>query len=103
MCGASTYRLIKSLVSPEKVTDHSFEELVSRVKKHFHPKRSVIVERFNFNSRRQSEGETVATFVAELRKIAEFCEFNDTLKDMLRDCIVCGIRDKKGFHYFHKG
>ena len=39
-------------------------------------------------------GETVATFVAELRKIAQYCEYGVVLSDMLRDCLVCGIRDK---------
>ena len=36
-------------------------------------------------------GETVATFVAELRSIAEFCNFGASLEDILRDQIVCGI------------
>ncbi len=36
----------------------------------------------------------MATFVAELKKISEFCNYRDSLSDMLRDHIVCGIRDK---------
>ena len=38
---------------------------------HFNPKPSPIVKRFEFNSRSQKEGESIAVFVAELRKIAE--------------------------------
>ena len=37
--------------------------------------------------------ETVASSVAELRSLAEFCNFGDTLDVMLRDRIVCGIND----------
>jgi hypothetical protein len=33
-------------------------------------------------------------FVAELQKIAEYCDF----KELLRDRIVCGIRDKNVQH-----
>ena len=33
------------------------------------------------------------TFIAELRSLAEFCNFGDTLEPMLRDRIVCGIND----------
>ena len=36
-------------------------------------------------------GETVATFVAELRQLSEFCEFGASLEYRLRDRLVCGI------------
>ena len=39
--GASTYRLIRTLVSPDKVTDVSFEEIVEKAKTHFNPKPSL--------------------------------------------------------------
>ena len=35
----------------------------------------------------------MATYVAELRSLAEFCNFGQTLEAMLRDRIVCGIND----------
>lgn len=37
--------------------------------------------------------ETVAHYVAELRKLTEYCEFGDTLDDMLCDKLVWGIED----------
>ena len=42
--------------------------------------------------RSQREGETIAEFVVELRRLSEHCKFGDTLDDMLRDRVVCGIR-----------
>ena len=39
-------------------------------------------------------GESIAVFVAELRKIAEHCEFGPVLSDMLRDRLVCGTTVK---------
>ena len=59
------------------------------------PKPSPIVKRFEFNTRIQSESESVADFVASLRKITERCEYDTFLSDMLRDCLVCGIYDKR--------
>ena len=38
--------------------------------------------------------ETRAHFVAELRALAEFCNYDETLNNMHRDRIVCGVRDK---------
>ena len=39
----------------------------------------------------QKPGETVATFVVELRQLSKFCEFGASLENMLRDWLVCGI------------
>ena len=46
---------------------------------------------FKFYNRVRAPGESIAAFVASLHKIAEHCEYKDTLKDMLRDWLVCGI------------
>jgi hypothetical protein len=92
--GPATYCLLKTLVSPAKITELTFEEIVERAAKHFNPKPSPIVKRYEFNTRRQEDGETVATFVAALRKIAEYCEYGDVLDNMLRDRVVCGINNK---------
>lgn len=35
----------------------------------------------------------MAAFVAELRALAEFCNFGASLEEMLRDRMVCGIND----------
>lgn len=92
--GPRTYRLIKTLVSPAKVTEVSFEDIVEAARAHFSPKPSPIVKRYEFNTRVQGEGESIANYVAALRKIAEHCEYGTVLEDMLRDRLVCGISNK---------
>ena len=89
--GPATYKLIRNLSAPKKPAEKSYDELVALVKSHYTPKPSVIVQRFQFHSRTQKLGETVVTFVAELRQLSEFCEFCASLEDMLRDRLVCGI------------
>ena len=91
-CGAHTYQLLKNLLAPEKPTEKSFGELVELMKNHLQS-RPLIVERFTFHSRNRKDGESVAVYVAELRKLTEHCGFGDTLNDMLRDRLVCGIND----------
>ena len=93
--GATTYRLIKTLALPETPKDLTFEEIDKRVTTHFNPKPSPIVKRFDFNTRIQSDSESVADFVASLRKITEHCEYGTFLNDMLRDRLVCVIYDKR--------
>ena len=59
--GASTYRLVRSLVSPSKVTD---TELVEKAQVHFNPKPSAIVKRYEFNTRCQGPDEAITSYVA---------------------------------------
>ena len=92
-CGAETYQLIRSLVAPQKPTDKSLTDIITLVKDHHTPPPSAIVQRFRFHSRTQKEGETIADFIADLRKLSEHCDFGETLDHMLRDRLVCGIRD----------
>ena len=62
---------------------------------HHQPRPSTIVQRFNFHTRIQKSGETISEYVAQLRRLSEYCEFGDTLEDMLRDRLVCGCRDQR--------
>lgn len=61
---------------------------------HFAPKPLVIAERFQFHKRNQGEGETVAQYVAVLKRLSEDCEFGGYLEDTLRDRFVCGLKCK---------
>lgn len=91
VCGAPTYELIRSLVAPKKPNDKSLQDLVTLVKEHLSPKLYSIVQRFHFNARVQSENESVKQFMADLRWLAESCEFDASLENMLHDRLVCGL------------
>ena len=95
VCGPATYQLIRNLAAPQKPSEVSFAGVVKLVQDHFNPTPSVIVQRFKFHSRSQKEGESTAQFVAELRRLSEYCKFETVLDDMLRDRLVCGIRDAR--------
>ena len=56
---------------------------------------SVIVQRYKFNIRVRQTGESISTFVAELRALSEYCEFGNTLEEMLRDRLVCGVNEDR--------
>lgn len=51
VCGAATYKLLRSLVGPEAVNTISYDNLVKLAKEHYNPKPSAIVQQFHFNSR----------------------------------------------------
>ncbi|KAL5468918.1 hypothetical protein EMCRGX_G030070 [Ephydatia muelleri] len=64
VCGGPVYQLIRNLAAPGKPSDKSFSELEVR------------------------DGESVSQFVAELHKLSEHCDFENSLEDMLRDVRV---------------
>uniref|UniRef100_A0A3B3S818 Uncharacterized protein n=1 Tax=Paramormyrops kingsleyae TaxID=1676925 RepID=A0A3B3S818_9TELE len=61
--GPSTYNLMRSLLSPEKPKDKTYQQLVELLKNHFHPKPSEIAQ----SSRTRKPEESVLGNVAELR------------------------------------
>ena len=93
--GASTYQLIKSLLAPSKPAERSFDELVKLLRDHHQPPPSDSVQRYMFNTRIRKQGETIALYVAELRRLAEHCNYGDSLNEMLRDRLVCGVNDNR--------
>ena len=86
--GHWTQNLQFALVSPNKPGDKSFAELVQALKSHYNPEPSEIIECYKFHTRFRKPGESVVTFVSELRTLAQTCNFGDSLGDMLRDRLV---------------
>lgn len=92
--GGSTYELLRNLVSPELPESLKLSELTEVLKRHFEPKPLVIAERFHFHSRSQAADESVADFMAQLRRLSKHCDFQDYLDQALRDRLVCGLRNE---------
>ncbi|KAL0187219.1 hypothetical protein M9458_018889, partial [Cirrhinus mrigala] len=65
--GASIY----GLIAPIKPGTMTYDEIVDTLQAHFTPRAIVIAERLKFHKRNQAEGESVAQYVAVLKKLAE--------------------------------
>ena len=94
MLGAITYSLVRTLVAPAEPKSKSMEELTQVLKQHFELKRLVIASRFYFYCRDQAAEESVADYMAELRRLAVLCDFRDFLNDALWDRLVCRLRNE---------
>ena len=91
--GVDAYRLVRSLCTPDMPSDKSLTDIVKLLKDHLAPEPNSILERFKFYSRNRKDGESVADYVVDLRRLSRNCKFGTSLKEMLRDRIVCGIND----------
>ena len=92
-CGTTTYKLLKTLVAPAELSSKSVSELVELAQEHHNPKPSVIMCRFRFNTCVRLEGESITAYVTRLRDLASHCEYGDSAKELIRDRLVCGVRD----------
>ncbi|UYV80805.1 K02A2.6-like, partial [Cordylochernes scorpioides] len=88
--GPETYALARSLAAPKDLAHVNYEEMLTILTGHFCPKPNVIVQRYHFNKHNQGN-EPIATYIAELRRLSENCEFVD-LDDRLRDRLLCGLK-----------
>ena len=89
--GSHAYELLKDFCSPDKPNAKSFEELVTCLQNHLQPKSTVIAERYKFHQHIQGSSETVAEYLAALRRAAADCKFEGFLEQALRDRFVCGL------------
>ena len=92
--GSKTYSLLRNLMMPDLPQDKSLAEVTAALENHFQPKPIVIAERFHFHKRNQLPSESVAEYVAELRRLSTHCDFGAYLSDALRDRLVCGLRSE---------
>ena len=95
VCGPSTFQLLRSLAKPSSLDDKSFKELTGILARHYDPVPSTIIQRYKFHTRERGPSETVANYLAELKAIAEHCNFGNSLHEMIRDRLACGVNDSR--------
>ena len=85
---------MKNLVRPRLPQDLELEALIDVLKRHYQPKVVVIAELFKFFKRQQREGESIAVYLSELRRLAKDCEFGKYLQTALSEQLVCGLNSE---------
>ncbi|KAG0445267.1 hypothetical protein HPB47_017550 [Ixodes persulcatus] len=84
---------LRSVLTPIKPSIKTFEELLGILNEYFLLTPSKIIKQYTFDSRCRQKDETISEFLAALLKLAELCNFGNTLDIMIRDRLVCGVRD----------
>lgn len=65
------------------------------MKNHFNSSPNEIVQRFKFDSCLRKDSETVTDFIAELRRLAQDCNYGETLERRLRDRLAWDVNDDR--------
>ncbi len=88
VCGIPTLKLIKSLIVADRIKITPYKDIIKTVQTYYAPPPSPIVQRYKFNTRVRA---TIVQFIAALRHLSEYCNYGDSLADMLRDRLVCRV------------
>ncbi|KAF8791648.1 uncharacterized protein K02A2.6-like [Argiope bruennichi] len=94
LMGATTYKLLKNLATPNIPSELTYQDIVKLLSEHLNPKPLEMTERFRFYKRKQFEGESIANYCAELQKLSIHCNFGNNLSTMLRDKLVMGLKNE---------
>ena len=70
-----------------------YKTVKEKFDEYFISRRNVIYERAKFNQRKQEPQESVDSFITALHCLAEHCSYGDLHDEMIRDCIVVGLKD----------
>ena len=58
VCGAETYKLLRSLCAPNNPSEKTYDQLKVLMKQHLSPTPNIIAERFAFNTRNWNPSES---------------------------------------------
>ena len=73
--------------------DRTLQDVMNAFEEHCNPKRNETVERYKFFTRIQEEGESIEKFVKDLKLLAATCNFGTLHDSLIRDRIICRIRN----------
>ena len=76
-------------------TKASYEQMKSALDNYFGARRNVIVERARFNRRIQRPGESIESFIQDLYRLADECNYDSLKDDLIRDRNVVGVLDER--------
>ena len=85
--------ILTTLKIDENDAEVTYETLITAFDDFFDQRKNVIVERAKFNKRVQKEGESIDTFIQDLHKLADECNYGTLKEELIRDRIVVGVID----------
>ena len=86
--------VVENLPYEQESDKDDIKKIITLLEQHYAGEMNEIFESYKIFQRDQHEEETLTEYVAALRKLAATCNFGDLKERLIRDRIVCGIRNK---------
>jgi len=91
--GPEAFRIYKSLEVPEGQNAELLATVLKMFDTYAGQYTNVIYERYIFNTRAQKSDESLDAYIRSLKDLASTCEYGDVQNQLIRDRIVCGLKD----------
>ena len=89
LAGLNVVQHVATMVKPQKLEDIFFSEIEDIIMEKIRPKKKlIIVERAHFMQLNQTAEESISEYDQQLRKAAQFCEFNNDAKQSAKDDLL---------------
>jgi len=92
--GSAAYGVFRTFKFENEDDKFDVQKIILAFNKHCLGEANITYERFMFHQRVQQPGESFDDFLADVRKLARTCEFEQLEDSLIRDRIVVGIRDE---------
>jgi hypothetical protein len=89
---------VQKLYSTWEFTDtqkDKIQPLKDKLKQHCEGKKNLTVLRYHFNMANQEPEEKFDQYHTRLKQLAQDCEFGALQEDLIKDRIICGIKEDK--------
>ena len=93
--GSNAFKLLCSLCAPKKPEECTYETLKAKMDVQYGVKQLVLAEHYRFYKCKQQEGQSLAMYLAKLRKLAITCDWTEEqLAENLQDKFVMGLHNE---------
>ena len=96
LLGSEGLKIYDTFTFPQALAGNAkkIQPVLDKFQAHFEPRRSEVFERFKFLRRHQLPGETLDTWLIELKSLIQSCGYPaDAIESVLRDQLVLGVAD----------
>ena len=91
--GSEAFRIYKSLEVPTGQNPELLQTLLNMFDEYATQYTNVIYERYVFNTHTQKSDESLDAYIKSLKDLASTCNFGAVREELIRDKIVCGLKD----------
>ncbi|KAK9692816.1 hypothetical protein QE152_g34904 [Popillia japonica] len=91
--GPVGYQIYETYKFNKEKTEVTAENILEAISTYYKPYKNTTYLRYQFFTESQVEKQTIDEYIAVLKSRANDCKFGDLEDDLVRDRLICGIRD----------
>ncbi|XP_063370715.1 uncharacterized protein LOC134659037 [Cydia amplana] len=93
LIGSEGFDVFQTFTFAADTEKDDVQAIIKKFDAYFGAKVNTTLLRYKFFTRNQEEGESIQAYVTALRLLSKNCEFSTLEDDLLKDRIVCGVRN----------